>query len=250
MSIKVEPFAVGDYVHAYNRGNRKEAIFLCKTDFWRFLRALRFFNEERDITAFAQCLGALIVSKKESLKGLDPFSGRNTFEWQEEWGQQKPIVEIISYHLAPNHYHLLLKEIVAGGISKFMKKLGAGYTVYRNAKTGEVGRVFQGQYRGKTINDEKYLQYLDAYIQVFNAFELFPGGIQAALGNFDKAFHFALDYPFCSLGESFNLRKLDIIKRNCFKNMFTDLASYKDFCRDALILRNTREFLGRLTLES
>jgi hypothetical protein len=194
-------------------------------------------------------LGALIISKKDALKGLDPFSGHNTFEWQEEWGQQNPIVEIVSYHLAPNHYHLFLKEVIPGGISRFMKKLGAGYTVYRNAKTGEVGRVFQGQYRGKTINDERYLQYLDAYIQVFNAFELFPGGIPAALNDFDKSFQFAIDYPFCSLGEAFGLRKLNIINRSCFEGVFSDLDKYKEFCRDALIVRGARNFLGRLTLE-
>ena len=130
-----------------------------------------------------------------------------------------------------------------------MKKLGGGYTVYRNTKSGETGKIFQGKYRGKTINDGKYLQYLDAYIQVLNAFELFPGGILGALDNFDKAFQFALDYPFCSLGESFGLRNLGIVKRDCFKDVFTDLPSYKEFCRDALLKRSAREFLGKLTID-
>ena len=227
MSIKVEPFVVGDFVHVYNRGNKKAPIFFSKTDYWRFLRALRFFNDERGITEFADCLGDLIASKKENLKGLDPFSGRNTFEWQEEWGQQKPLVEIVSYCLMPNHYHLLLREIVPGGISKFMKKVGGGYTVYRNTKSGESGRVFQGQYKGKTVNGEKYLQYLDTYIQVLNPFELFDGGITTALEKFEEAFQFALDYPFCSLGESFGLRNLSIIKRDYSKDAFIDLAGYK-----------------------
>lgn len=249
MRIKVEPFIIGNFIHAYNRGNKKEPVFLCKTDFWRFLRALRFFNDKRDITEFAQCLGDLISSKRATLKRLDPFSGRNTFEWQEEWGRQQPLVEIISYHLAPNHYHLLLREIVSGGISKFMKKLGAGYTVYRNAKNKEMGRVFQGGYRGKTINDEKYLQYLDAYIQVFNPFELYKGGLQAALNNFDKAFQFALDYPFCSLGETFGIRNLGIVDRKCFEGIFNNLASYTEFSRDALITRSIRDFLEKLIIE-
>jgi len=249
MSIRVEPFVVGNFIHAYNRGNKKGPIFFCKTDYWRFLRALRFFNDERDITKFAQCLGDLISSKKKSLKGADPFSGRNTFEWQAEWGPQKPLVEIVAYHLSPNHYHLLLKEINPGGISKFMKKMGAGYTVYQNIKRGETGRIFQGQYRGKTINDEKYLQYLDAYIQVFNPFELFKGGIEAALNDFDRAFDFALDYPFCSLGEAYASRNLRIVKRDCFGHVFKDLHTYKEFCREALLTRNNREFLGKLAME-
>jgi len=249
MSIKVEPFIVGDFIHAYNRGNKKEPIFFSKTDSWRFLRALRFFNDERNIFEFANGLTGLIASQEQILKGLDPFNGRNTFEWQEAWGQQKPLVEIVSYCLMPNHYHLLLREIASGGISKFMKKIGGGYTVYRNIKSKESGRVFQGQYKGKTINGENYLQYADAYIQVLNPFELFEGGITAALEKFDEAFQFALDYPFCSLGEAFGFRNLSIIKRDYFKDAFVDLASYKEFCRDTLILRNAREFLGKLTME-
>lgn len=72
-----------------------------------------------------------------------------------EWGKQRPLVEVVSYCLMPNHYHLLLKEIVPGGISKFMQKLGSGYTVYRNIRSKSVGRIFQGQYRGKTVSDER-----------------------------------------------------------------------------------------------
>jgi putative transposase len=252
MSIRVEFFGVGDFIHAYNRGNNKEPIFSSKTDYWRFMRGLRFFNDERDIKEFAPCLGDLIEMKKEALRDLEPrnyFDGRNTFEWEKEWGEPRPLAEIISFHLAPNHFHLLLREISAGGISKLMKKLSAGYTVYRNFKDKRVGRVFQSQYKGKRIKSDVYLQYVDAYVQVFNPFELYEGGYTQAFKDFDKAFQFALDYPFCSLGESFGLRNLGIVKRNYFKDVFPDLQSYKEFCMDALLTHAARKTLGKLTIE-
>jgi putative transposase len=252
MSVRVEPFTVGNFVHVYNRGNKKEPIFFDKSDYWQFLWSLRFFNDERDITKFARSLTELVAFQKEILRGLEPrdyHDGRNTFEWRQSWGEQRPLIEIISYDLSPNHFHLLLREIIPGGISKFMKKLGIGYTMYRNVKSGEVGRVFQGQYKGKTVTDESYLQYLDVYVQVFNPFELFEGGILAALNDFDKAFQFALDYPFCSLGEVYGSRNLHIVNRDCFKNVFSNLQIYEEFCKDALITRNTRELLGKLTME-
>ena len=258
-TIKVEPFTVGDFIHAYNRGNKKAPIYFSKSDYWHFLRILRFFNDQRDINQFARCLTDLTAEQKmilqtlRGLQGSDPCDyrdGRNTFEWRPEvWGAPQPLVEIISYHLSPNHFHLLLREIITGGISKFMKKLGGGYTIYRNTKSKEAGKIFQGKYRGKTINNEKYLQYLDVYIQVFNVFELFEGGILGAMENFDEAFQFALDYPFCSLGESFGLRNLGIIKRDCFNDVFDNLSIYKEFCREALLTRSVREFLGKLTIE-
>ncbi len=250
--MKVEPFGVGDFVHIYNQGNNKEAIFADKSDRWRFLWSLRFFNDQRNITEFARSLGGLVVSQKEFLTKLGPRDyqdGHNTFEWHSELGEQQPLVEIIAYHLAPNHYHLLVREIVKGGTSKFMQKLGGGYTMYRNAKSANAGRIFRSQYRGKLIDSEKYLQYVDVYIQVFNAFELFDGGIEEALKNFDQAFSFALDYPFNSLGESYGLRNLGIIQRNCFNDIFDDLKIYKEFSRDALITRNARQILGKLKME-
>ncbi|MCU0652703.1 MAG: transposase [Candidatus Pacebacteria bacterium] len=259
-TIKVEPFTVGNYVHVYNRGNKKATIFLSKSDYWRFLWTLRFFNDQRNIAEFARCLSNLVDEQKEvlrqlrGLQGSDPcrknyFDGHNTFEWRSEWGDQQPLTEIISYHLSPNHFHLLLKEIIPGGISKFMKKIGGGYTVYSNLKNNESGKVFQGKYRGKTVNDEKYLQYLDAYIQVFNAFELFDGGIANALNNFDEAFKFALEYPFSSLGEAYGNRNLRIVVRNYFSEIFVDRNSYKEFCREAIIARNNRDYLGKLAID-
>ncbi|MCU0652771.1 MAG: transposase, partial [Candidatus Pacebacteria bacterium] len=185
----------------------------------------------------------------EILQKVDPENEHNTFEWRPEWGSQEPLVEIISYHLSPNHFHLLIKEIAPRGISKFMKKLGNGYTAYRNIINNRSGRIFQGAYKGKTITDERYLQYLDIYIQVLNPFELFTGGINNALAHFEEAFQFALDYPFCSLGESFGMRNIEIIKRDNFKDTSKDLEAYKEICRDALLVRNVRQFLGKLTLE-
>jgi len=260
-TIRVEPFTVGDYIHVYNRGNKKTPVFLDKSDSWRFLWCLRFFNDQRNIEEFAKCLTDLVYEQKEilqRLRGLDPrnldpknayLDGRNTFEWRQEWGKRQPLTQIISYDLSPNHFHLFLKEILPGGISKFMKKIGAGYTVYRNTKSHETGKIFQGKYRGKTIKDERYFQYLDTYIQVFNPFELFEGGILNAINHFDEAFQFALDYPFCSLGESFGLRNLGIIDRSSFPETLSNLQNYKEFCRDALITRSIREFLGKLTME-
>jgi len=118
-----------------------------------------------------------------------------------------------------------------------MQKLGAGYTEYRNTKSNDSGRIFQGSYKAKVVKNERYLQYLDAYIQVLNPFELYKGGIAGAMENFDDSFDFALNYPFCSLGEAFGRRNLGIINREYFNDSLGDLQKYKEFCRDALIVR-------------
>jgi len=142
-----------------------------------------------------------------------------------------------------------LKEIIKGGVTGFMRKLGTGFTNYVNIKYDEIGRVFQGSYKSKTLTDVRYLQYLDAYIQALNPFELYPGGIEKSLKEFDKAFNFALNYPFSGLGESFRKRKLFVIERDILREMFPNLKTYKEFAYNSLLIRNTREILGKLTID-
>jgi len=235
--MRKEPFTVGDYLHVYNRGNRKMPIVYDENDKWRFLKILRYFNDEY---APVQIFRELAQLQKSDFCKL--------FERPKGWPLHKPLVKILAYHLSPNHFHLLLKEIVADGVTKFMRKFGVGFTNYINIKYEETGRVFQGSYKSRTVNNEKYLQYLDAYVQVFNSFELYPGGIEKALKEFEKAFKFSLNYPFSSLGESFGKRSLGIIDRDILKGMFPNLEVYKKFAYDALLVRNIREILGRLLI--
>jgi len=236
--MRKEPFAIGNYVHVYNRGNRKMPIVYDEADKWRFLKILRYFNDEFSPPNIFRQLDLLIGIGQSRL-----------FEWPQNWPAHKPLVKILAYCLMPNHFHLLLKEITEGGISKFMKKLGDGFTKYINIKYDETGRVFQSSYKAKTIIDDEFIRYLDTYIQIFNPFELYSGGIKAALKEFNKAFEFAMDYPFCSLGESFGKRKMKIIDRDILREIFPDLKNYKEFTQDALVVRSLREVLAGLTIE-
>jgi len=248
-NMRVEPFTVGDFVHVFNQGNRKMPIFRDVNDKWRFLKILRFLNDQYIPShPFAEI-------KKQSMFDVDkvdklnPLAGRS-FDWPKHWPAHKPLVKILSYKEKENHFHLLLKEIIKGDISKFMKRLGDAYTKFFNTKYEEVGKVFRGSYRGRTPKEDiKNLHYLDAYIQVFNSFEEYPGGIERASKEFDKAFEFALNDPFCSLGEAFGKRSFDIIDRDILAEAFPNLEIYKEFVKDALLVRNIREILGRLTID-
>jgi hypothetical protein len=243
--MRVEPFTVGDFVHVFNRGNRGMPIFRDINDKWRVLKILRFFNDEYSPAHPIQD----IEKSRFDLDRLNPLTGKS-FEWPKHWPTHRPLVKILNYKLRENHFHLLLKEIIKGGISKFMKKFGDGYTIFFNIKYEEVGKVFQGSYKGRTPKgDIKNLHYLDAYIQVFNSFEEYPGGIEKALKDFEKAFEFALKDPFSSLGESFGKRNFGIIDRDILAEGFPNLKIYKEFVKDALLVRNIREILGKLTLE-
>lgn len=225
-------------MHVYNRGNKKALIFREDNDYWRFLKMLFYFNDS--------------YAPQNIIRGADFMvrTGKcDNFEWPDSWPSRNPLVKIVAYCLMSNHFHLLLQEIVAGGISNFMHRLGTAQTNYFNSKYKEDGRLFQGPYKSKVIEDIGYLQYVDCYIQVFNPFELFKGGIKASLDKFDQAFEAAINYPFSSLGESFGARKIGIAEREDFRKMFSRIETYKEFTKDALISRNNRLYLGKLAFD-
>lgn len=77
-----------------------------------------------------------------------------------------PLVEIVAYCLMPNHFHLLLREVEEGGVSKFMQKLTTGYTMYFNKRHDRNGSLFQGRFKATHVADDRYMRYLISYIHL------------------------------------------------------------------------------------
>ena len=55
--------------------------------------------------------------------------------------KRKLLVEILSFCLMPNHYHILVRERVEGGISMFMEKLSTAYVMYFNTNNEKPSEV-------------------------------------------------------------------------------------------------------------
>ncbi len=233
--MRKEPFTVGSFVHVYNRGNRKQPIVCDDKDRWHFLQMLYYFNNQISPANIFRDLRDLLKSD----------FNRN-FAWPAVWPARKPIVKILAFSLLQNHFHLLLKEIKVGGITMFMRKIGTGMTNYFNTKYKESGRLFQGAYKARVVNKDVYLKYLSVYIQVKNIFELRPGGVKKALKDFDKAFDFAVQYPYCSLAEHTGKRRYPIVDKDILKAFFPTPRDYKEFTRECLKAVNLEEEIANL----
>jgi len=247
--MRKELFTIDNYVHVYNRGNRKAEIVRTTADKWRFLQTFRFFN---DFHSSQNILRKVIEVKSLSVSDTDRLNSfESVFEmgWPPNWPEKDPLVKILSYCLMPNHFHLLLKEIRKGGISKFMQKLGIGYTNYFNLKYQEVGKVFQGSYKAKLVNEEMYLKYLCIYIQVINVLELFPGGLKMALRNFNDAMKFVDDYPFSSHLDYAGLRRSLIIDKDVLGELFPTPEDYRKFVHDSVLSKNFYQILEKEDLK-
>ena len=94
----------------------------------------------------------------------------------------------------PNHFHLMVRQKVEGGITLFMRKLGTGYTNYFNQRYKRVGPLFQGRYKIIHIHHEAHFLYLPYYIH-FNPLELIiPEWKDKKIKNIKEAMQFLESY--------------------------------------------------------
>ena len=140
MTNRSIPFTVGEYYHCFNRGVDKRDIFLDAEDFHYFQTALELFNQ--------------LPSRGDMVH----------YKCRHRDRHEDPLVSIVAYSLLPNHFHILLRQEVDGGITKFMRKLGTGYTMYFNKKYNRSGSLFQGQFKSVHISDDIQLRHLFAYV--------------------------------------------------------------------------------------
>ena len=135
----------GEYYHIYNRGVDKREIFLDEKDYQKFLRSLKEFNNK----SYYEERVKVLEEKKELSSFLKKL---------------KRIVNIVTYSLLPNHFHLIIKQSTDNGISNFMHKLGTSFTNYFNKKYNRSGSLFQGSYKLIHIKNNDYLLWLSGYV--------------------------------------------------------------------------------------
>lgn len=224
--MKKEPFFVGDLVHVFNRGNRKQEIIRDEKDKLYFLQALYYLNDSHSISNIFRELNDLFRSDL------------NRFEWPSGFPKHDPLVKIHAVILKKNHFHLILEEIREEGISEFMRKIGIGMTCRFNKRYKETGKLFQGGYKARRVGKDNYLQYLSVYIHVKNTFEMYDGGIENAMKNFDDAYEFAKKYRYSSLGLYEKYEKTEspftkIISTDWLSEAFRD-NEFKEFAKNCL----------------
>ncbi|MEK7134224.1 MAG: transposase [Patescibacteria group bacterium] len=145
------PFIVGQFYHIYNRGVDKRDVFNDGQDAARFLESMKEFNVEEPI-------GSLYEIKYERKFGHPTFKK----------AKKKKLVNIVCYCINPNHFHFILEEIIEGGISEFLKRLGGGYTKYFNERNKRSGSLFQGRFKSVHIDTNAYLLHVSAYVNLNN----------------------------------------------------------------------------------
>ncbi len=145
-------------------------------------------------------------------------------------------VDLLSFSLMPNHFHLQLRQSSIDGVSKLLKRLTTGYVMYFNNRYKRVGPLFQGIYKACPTERDEYLLHLSRYIHLnprklkheidFNSFSSYSYYLGEKHASWVKP-EFVLSY----FNNNKNYAKL----------------SYKDFVED--YAQASEELLGENTLE-
>ena len=206
-------FSIGEYYHLYNRGVEKRDIFIEEKDWKRFHKLLYVANSTIPFR-FTEI-------EDQSIDTIN---------------RGDPIVAIGAYVLMPNHFHVLAKEVVENGVSKFMEKLATGYSMYFNKKNERVGPLFQGRFKAEHVSRDEYLKYLYAYIHLNPVKLIEPKWKEVGIKNKNRALQFIEQYHYSSYDDYCSTKGEygNIINKDEFPKYFSRANNFKIYINDWL----------------
>lgn len=216
-------FSVGEYYHVYNRGVDKRIIFESMGEYKRFLMLLYLCNSNNHVD-----INKLLLEGRSFLDILSLDTGEG-------------ITALGAYVLMPNHFHLLARETMNGGLSKFMGKVSTGYSMYFNKKHNRSGSLFQGRFQAKHVKKDEYLRYIFAYIHLNPVKLLEPNWKENGIKNKLVAQKFLDSYSYSSYFDHTGIRRLEqkILDKKAFPNYFNEAKDFDDFISDWLSYRKS-----------
>ena len=200
------PLATDSIYHIYNRGVEKREVFLDHGYHSRFLSLLKHYLTYD----YPYCL------LTRSLKRAKSKEKKQKVFQRLETKRIKPPAEVISFCLMPNHYHLTLKQLVEGGISRFMHRLGTAYTEYFNIRQERSGILFEGVFKAVLVKSEEQLLHLTRYQHINpHSLNLTPKEL--------------VNYSWSSLPAYLGKKKPSFVNPKMVLSAFKDSKSYLDF---------------------
>ncbi len=194
-------FAPREFYHIYNRGTEKRLIFSNDADHERFTCLLYACNGESPV-------------RIDNYKNRKIKQGRTLLQVLSKVDRGKQLVDLCAYALMPNHFHLIIQEVKAGGISLFMQKLITAYTMYFNKKRNRNGVLFQGKFKASHADDDNYLKYLIAYLHLNPIKLIDPKWKVNGIRNHKSAQKYLRDYRYSSYQDYLGIDRLEKILLN------------------------------------
>jgi putative transposase len=138
------------------------------------------------------------------------------------------LVDIHSYCLMKNHYHLLVSERIKNGISLFMQKINMGYTKYFNNRHERSGALWQGKYRKVRIKRDAHFLHIPFYIHLNPLDYVTPEWRKGETRNTGTALKSLLEYRWSSHLDYLGIRNFpSIIRTDVLNSILGTRAEYE-----------------------
>ncbi|MEA3305790.1 MAG: transposase [Candidatus Omnitrophota bacterium] len=162
-----------------------------------------------------------VINLRRSMSEVSPHSKE----------PKEKLVEVVCYSLMPNHFHFILRQLIDKGISKFMQKLGTGYTGYFNTKYERSGALFQGVFKDAHIDNDAYLLHLSRYIHLNCLGIIYSNWKKEGIKNKKEALEFLKTYKWSSFPFYLDREKPCLIKLapEIVINQFDSIEDYEKF---------------------
>ncbi len=152
MSRRIIPIITNQIYHLFNRGIAGQPIFSSAYDYQRFINLLDYYH-------------FLSPDLRFSFYNRLPLEGKQKY-LKEMKRTKPPQTEIYAYCLMPNHYHLLVKELIENGIRKFIGNLQNSYAKYFNIRKKRKGSLFTEMFKNVRVEDDEQFVHVARYIHL------------------------------------------------------------------------------------
>jgi putative transposase len=174
------------------RGVDGRQIFMDDEDRWYGIFGLYEFNTTEAIVIRRQ------REKREKFKKeLKSRKGPASADLEQP-DKRTRLVDVLAFTFMSNHIHLLLKQLVPGGITAFIQKFGTGRAMHFNKRHKRKGTLFQSRFDARLINNDEYLKTVFVYIHTNPISLIEPGWKEKGIVDLAKAKEFLETYRWSS----------------------------------------------------
>jgi len=214
-------FAKDHVYHVFNRGYEKREIFTELREYKRAIATLNYYQFEQPPLKFSKLLEVQAQQREEILSSLG--------------SRDKRIIDIISYCLMPNHFHLLLKLNAEHGIADFLSKFTNSYTKYFNTRHERTSNLFQGVFKAVPVESDEQLLHLSRYIHL--------NPVVSSIVSKPE------DYPWSSYKDYIEGTSTTLVKPAVILDQFKSKGQYISFTEDHIDYAKALEENKHLSLD-
>ena len=216
--------ATGEFYHVFNRGVASQPIIATKRNSFHFLEQMFCYQNVNTPTKYS-LFKTLDKDAQEQI--------RTRLNQEANF-----LVDLVSYCLMPNHFHLLLKQNQDNGISRYLSLLTNSYTRYFNTKTERKGVLFQGKFKAVRITSNEQLLHVNRYIHL----NPYSGYVVKTLKELEQ-------YPFSSLAKYLQPTSIKHCQSKIVMDQFKSRKSYRQFVFDQADYQKQLQWFKHLNLE-